>query len=171
MIMAQGEAFAYGNMRTGSDSPESARNSLNFALGKTDLPESRIDYCIGTGYGRGRVNMPMVDRSITEIACHSRGANFVYGPQVRTVLDVGGQDIKAIQCDDKGKVTNFLMKDKCAAGTGRGMEVFADLLGVRITEVRKWKEIGVRSEFAITGSMAKNKGMIQARLVDAPDRL
>ena len=133
VIMADGHVFAYGNLRTGSDSPNSARNGLNFALQKTDMPETRIDYCIGTGYGR--VNVPMADRSITEIACHARGANFIYGPEVRTVLDVGGQDIKAIRCDDKGKVTNFLMNDKCAAGTGRGMEVFADLLGVPITEV------------------------------------
>ncbi|MEE9610279.1 MAG: acyl-CoA dehydratase activase, partial [Desulfatiglandales bacterium] len=132
-IVADGEIFAYGNMRTGSDSPDSARNALSFALEATDMPEDRMDYCIGTGYGR--VNVPMADRSITEIACHARGANFIYGPEVRTVLDVGGQDIKAIQCDEKGKVTNFLMNDKCAAGTGRGMEVFADLLSVPINNV------------------------------------
>lgn len=210
VVMVDGEIFAYGNMRTGSDSPDSARNALNFALEVTDMPEDRMDYCIGTGYGR--VNVPMADRSITEIACHARGANFIYGPEVRTVLDVGGQDIKAIQCDDKGKVTNFLMNDKCAAGTGRGMEVFADLLGVPITEVgdrsfqvkeepaavsstcvvyakseatgllrKGWsteevlaaycramaeriyslvERIGVRPEFAITGGMAKNRGVI-----------
>ena len=208
--MADGEIFAYGNMRTGSDSPNSARNGLTFALQKTDMPETRIDYCIGTGYGR--VNVPMADRSITEIACHARGANFIYGPDVRTVLDVGGQDIKAIQCDDKGKVTNFLMNDKCAAGTGRGMEVFSDLLGIPITEVgersyqvkeepaavsstcvvyakseatgllrKGWtteqvlaaycramaerifslvERIGVTPAFAITGGMAKNRGVI-----------
>jgi len=133
VIMTDGEIYAYGNMRTGSDSPNSALKVFNFALEETGMPEDRINYCIGTGYGR--VNVPMADRSITEIACHARGANFIYGPEVRTVLDVGGQDIKAIQCDDKGKVTNFLMNDKCAAGTGRGMEVFADLLGVSIIEV------------------------------------
>jgi bzd-type benzoyl-CoA reductase Q subunit len=133
VIATDGEVFAFGNMRTGSDSPNSARNALNFALKATDMPEDRMDYCIGTGYGR--VNVPFADRSITEIACHARGANYIYGPEVRTVLDVGGQDIKAIQCDEKGKVTNFLMNDKCAAGTGRGMEVFADLLGLPITEV------------------------------------
>ncbi len=79
---------------------------MKFALENTDLPQERIDYCIGTGYGR--VNVPMADKTVTEIACHARGANFIYGPQVRTVLDVGGQDIKAIRCDDKGRVTNFL---------------------------------------------------------------
>ena len=211
VIATDGEIFAYGNMRTGSDSPNSARNGLNFALEKTDMPESRIDYCIGTGYGR--VNVPMADKSVTEIACHARGANFIYGQNVRTVLDVGGQDIKAIQCDAKGRVTNFLMNDKCAAGTGRGMEVFSDLLGVPITEVGErslqvkeeppvvsstcvvyakseatgllregWsteqvlaaycramvekiyalvERVGVAPEFAITGGMAKNKGIVQ----------
>ena len=133
VVMTDGQVYAYSNMRTGSDSPESARKALNFGLEGTDMPESRIDYCIGTGYGR--VNVPMADRSITEIACHARGAHFIYGPEVRTVLDIGGQDCKAIRCDEKGKVVNFLMNDKCAAGTGRGMEVFADLLSVPITDV------------------------------------
>jgi bzd-type benzoyl-CoA reductase Q subunit len=211
VIMADGAMFAYGNMRTGSNSPDSARNALKFALEKTDMPEERIAYCIGTGYGR--VNVPMADRTVTEIACHARGANFFYGPSVRTVLDVGGQDIKAIRCDDKGKVTNFLMNDKCAAGTGRGMEVFADLLSVPIGEVgdrsfdiakepppvsstcvvyakseatgllRKGlgtnevlaaycaamadriysllERVGVEPEFAVTGGMAKNRGVIE----------
>jgi len=133
VIVADGQILAYGNMRTGADSPESARNAYTFALDAIDMPEERMNYCIGTGYGR--VNVPFANRTLTEIACHARGATFIYGPGVRTVLDVGGQDIKCIQCDEKGKVTNFLMNDKCAAGTGRGMEVFADLLGVSITEV------------------------------------
>jgi len=210
VVMVDGKFYAYSNMRTGSDSPNSARNALAFALEKTDLTEDKIHYCIGTGYGR--VNVPMADRSVTEIACHARGANFIYGPQVRTVLDVGGQDIKAIRCDAKGKVTNFLMNDKCAAGTGRGMEVFADLLSVPIGDVgersfqvdkepmavssicvvyakseatgllRKGlsvnevlaaycsamadriysllERVGVEPEFAITGGMAKNRGVI-----------
>ncbi|MGD2127497.1 MAG: benzoyl-CoA reductase, bzd-type, subunit Q [Desulfobacteraceae bacterium] len=210
VIMSDGQIFAYGNMRTGSDSPASARNALNFALDITDMPEDRIDYCIGTGYGK--VNVPMADRSITEIACHARGAHFIYGPEVRTVLDVGGQDIKAIQCDERGKVTHFLMNDKCAAGTGRGMEVFADLLGISINEVgdrsfdvdvepsavsstcvvyakseatgllrKGWtpsqvlaaycramaeriysllERVGVTPEFAVTGGLAKNRGVM-----------
>lgn len=132
-IMVDGQIFAYANMRTGSNSPNSARDALDYALEGAEMPEDKIDYCIGTGYGR--VNVSMANRSITEIACHAKGARFIYGPQVRTVLDVGGQDIKAIQFDDKGKVTNFLMNDKCAAGTGRGMEVFSDLLGLSINEI------------------------------------
>ncbi|MGD8963643.1 MAG: acyl-CoA dehydratase activase [Desulfobacterales bacterium] len=211
VIMADGQIFAYGNMRTGSNSPESARTVMAYALAGTDMPEDRMDYCVGTGYGR--VNVPFADRTVTEIACHARGANFLYGPGVRTVLDVGGQDIKAIQCDEKGKVFNFLMNDKCAAGTGRGMELFSDLLGVPIVEVgersfafegvepaavtnscvvyakseatallrKGWsleevlaaycramaeriyeliERLGAKAEFAVTGGMAKNRGVM-----------
>jgi len=211
VIMADGQVFAYGNMRTGFGSSASARNVLNYALESTDMPEDRMDYCIGTGYGR--INVPFADRTLTEIACHARGANFMYGNQVRTVLDVGGQDIKAIQCDEKGKVNNFVMNDKCAAGTGRGMEVFADLLGVPINEIgersfqypggepeavsnscvvyakseaagllrKGWskeevlaaycrsmaesifalvEKVGIKPEFAVTGGMAKNRGVM-----------
>ena len=212
VIVADGKIYAYSNMRTGSDSPDSARNALKFALEATDgLPGDRVDYCIGTGYGR--VNVPFADRTLTEIACHARGAHFIYGPKVRTVLDVGGQDIKAIQCDEKGKVSNFLINDKCAAGTGRGLEVFSDLLGVPIDKIgdrsfefkgqepvavsntcvvyaksealallrKGWsiervlaaycqamaehiyslvERLGAKPEFAVTGGMAKNRGVM-----------
>jgi len=133
VIMADGKIQAYANIRTGSNSPESAARVLRQALETAEMPEARIDYCVGTGYGR--VNVPFADRTITEIACHARGANLLYGPKTRTVLDVGGQDVKVIRCDANGKVVDFLLNDKCAAGTGRGMEVFADLLGIPITEV------------------------------------
>lgn len=132
-IMADGELCAFSSMRTGSDSPDSARKAMEWALKGTDMSLDKIRYIIGTGYGR--VNVPFAHRTITEIACHARGANFMYGPSVRTVLDMGGQDCKAIRCDDKGKVSAFLMNDKCAAGTGRGMEVFADLLSVPLEEI------------------------------------
>lgn len=131
-IICDGELYAYSNMRTGSDSPDSARKAMDWALEGTGLTLNDIQYVVGTGYGR--VNVPFANRTVTEIACHARGANYLFGPTVRTVLDMGGQDCKAIHCDDKGKVTAFLMNDKCAAGTGRGMEVFCDLLAVPITE-------------------------------------
>lgn len=218
VVVADGQIYCYGNMRTGSNSPDSARNALRHALEGTGLTEDRIEYCIGTGYGR--VNVPMADRTITEIACHARGANLIYGNDLRTVLDVGGQDCKAIRCNEKGKVTNFLMNDKCAAGTGRGMEVMADMLSVPITDLGErsfdiekeprpvsstcvvyakteatgllrsgWdvnevlagycsamaerifsliQRIGVEERFAITGGMAKNRGVID-RLVRIMD--
>jgi bzd-type benzoyl-CoA reductase Q subunit len=133
VILLDGELYAFANMRTGSDSPDSARKAMNWALEGTPLKLEDIHYIIGTGYGR--VNVPFAHRAITEISCHARGANYMYGPTVRTILDMGGQDCKAIRCDEKGKVTAFLMNDKCAAGTGRGMEVMADLLGVPIEKV------------------------------------
>ncbi len=137
VVMVDGEYYAYSNMRTGSDSPDSAWKGMKMALEKSAMKVENIDYCIGTGYGR--VNVPMAQKAITEISCHAKGANFMYGPEVRTVMDMGGQDCKAINVDDRGKVLNFIMNDKCAAGTGRGMEVFADLIRVPV-----W-DIGVRS--------------------------
>ena len=133
VIVVDGELYAYSNMRTGSSSPESAQNCFDWAIEDTGLALEDIGYVIGTGYGR--VNVPFAHKAITEIACHARGANAMYGPSVRTVLDMGGQDCKVIRCDEKGKVTAFAMNDKCAAGTGRGMEVFADLLAVPIGDV------------------------------------
>ncbi len=132
-VLVNGEIYAWGITRTGSNSPESATKALDWALQDTGLKQSDLKYVVGTGYGR--VNVPMASKAITEIACHAKGANYIWGPQVHTVLDVGGQDIKAIRCDDTGRVTSFLMNDKCAAGTGRGMEVFADLLKIPIEEI------------------------------------
>lgn len=210
VIMVDGELYAYSNMRTGSDSPNSAWNCFNWAIEGTGLTVKDIHYCVGTGYGR--VNVPMANRAITEIACHARGANFMYGPTVRTVMDMGGQDCKAIRTDAQGKVQSFLMNDKCAAGTGRGMEVFSDLLTVSVNDVgdmsldveeepepvsstcvifakteatgllrQGWpknkvlaayclamagrinellQRVGVEKDFAITGGIAKNKGVV-----------
>lgn len=134
-IMIDGDMYAWAVTRTGSNSPDSAKKVLGMVLEDTDLKASDIQYTVGTGYGR--VNVPMANKAITEIACHAKGANYIWGPSVRTILDVGGQDIKAIRCDETGRVTSFLMNDKCAAGTGRGMEVFADLLQISIEDIGK----------------------------------
>ena len=133
VVMTDSVLYAYSSMRTGSSSPESAQKAVDWAMEKTGLALKDIQFTVGTGYGR--VNVPFANKAITEIACHARGANYIWGPTVRTVLDMGGQDCKAIHCDEKGKVTNFLMNDKCAAGTGRGMEVFADLLSIPIEDI------------------------------------
>ncbi len=135
VIMVDSKIYCYSSMRTGSNSPDSANNAMDWALEGTGLSLDKIKFVVGTGYGR--VNVSFAGRAITEIACHARGANFIYGPEIRTVLDMGGQDCKVIRCDQRGKVTAFLMNDKCAAGTGRGMEVFADLLQVHINDVGK----------------------------------
>ncbi|MHA2364302.1 MAG: benzoyl-CoA reductase, bzd-type, subunit Q [Candidatus Hodarchaeales archaeon] len=211
VVMVDGKLYCYSSMRTGSDSPDSANRAMNKALEDTGLDLDKIQFTVGTGYGR--VNVPFAKRAITEIACHARGANFMYGPSIRTVLDMGGQDCKVIRCDQRGKVTSFLMNDKCAAGTGRGMEVFADLLAVHINDVgdmslqveeepepvsstcvvfakseavgllrEGWSKemvlaaycsamshrvvtlierLGIENEFAITGGIAKNIGVVK----------
>ncbi len=133
VVMADGKIYSFSIMRTGSNSPDSAQKVLDWAMEGTGLTLNDIKYIVGTGYGR--VNVPMANKAVTEIACHAKGANYIWGPTVRTILDVGGQDIKAIRCDENGRVTSFLMNDKCAAGTGRGMEVFADLLKVPVEQI------------------------------------
>ena len=133
VLMADKKLLSYASIRTGSNSRDSAVNAMNRVLELTGIKREEIAFTVGTGYGR--VNVPFADKTVTEITCHARGANFIYGPSVRTILDMGGQDCKAIHCDEKGKVRSFMMNDKCAAGTGRGMEVIADLLGVPIEEI------------------------------------
>ena len=133
VICVDGELYGFNSMRTGNNSPDSARNAINGVLEKSGMKLEDVTYVIGTGYGR--VNVPFAHKAITEIACHARGANYMGGNTIRTILDMGGQDCKAIHCDEKGKVTNFLMNDKCAAGTGRGMEVIADLMQIPIAEL------------------------------------
>lgn len=133
VVMAGGKIAAYASIRTGANSRDSAVNAMNRVLEVSGIRQEEIAFTVGTGYGR--VNVPFADKTITEITCHAKGANYIYGPSVRTILDMGGQDCKAIHCDERGRVTSFMMNDKCAAGTGRGMEVIADLLGVPIEEI------------------------------------
>ncbi|MBU2549807.1 MAG: benzoyl-CoA reductase, bzd-type, subunit Q [Proteobacteria bacterium] len=132
VIFVDGKLEAYSLIRTGYDSAQTALDALRVALEKTEVRQEDIEYTVATGYGR--VIVPFADRNITEISCHAKGAHFFH-PEVRTILDMGGQDCKAIRCDDKGKVTKFLMNDKCAAGTGRSMEVMAGLLEVRLEDI------------------------------------
>ena len=111
-----------------------------------------IHYIVGTGYGRVRV--PFANRAITEIACHARGANFMYGPKVRTVMDMGGQDLKAISCDEQGKVLNFIMNEKCAAGSGAFVEAMARAMQLSLDEfasfsLQSTKSIPINAQCAI----------------------
>lgn len=131
-ILCDSEIYAYSLFRTGSSSPDSANKVMNILLEKTGMTMADIHYIVGTGYGR--VNVPYAQKTITEISCHARGAHYLL-PSVRTILDMGGQDCKVIACDERGGVVDFLMNDKCAAGTGRGLEVMADLLETPIGDI------------------------------------
>ena len=98
---------------------KTARSIFEEALEKGGVAESDVVYSVGTGYGRAHV--PFANENISEISCHGRGAHF-FLPSVRTILDIGGQDTKAICVDDRGALLDFSMNDKCAAGTGRFLE-------------------------------------------------
>ena len=165
VVCVDGQLYAYNSMRTGNNSPDSARNAFKGVSVKTGLALNDLHFVVGTGYGR--VNVPFSHKAITEIACHARGANYMGGNSVRTILDMGGQDCKAIHCDEKGKVTNFLMNDKCAAGTGRGMEVISDLMQIPIVELgaRSFdvdQEPGAVSSVCVVFAKSEALGMLKA---------
>lgn len=132
VILRDSRILAWSLIPTGADSRVTAKIAMDEALEKAHLTLDDIDYTVSTGYGR--VVVSFADRDVTEISCHAKGANWLF-PNARTILDMGGQDCKAIRCDDNGKVTDFVMNDKCAAGAGRAMEVMADLLQVPLTEL------------------------------------
>jgi predicted CoA-substrate-specific enzyme activase len=134
VIMKETEMISASIIPTGVDSTETARNVMQKALDNVHLSFKDLKYVVSTGYGRR--NVPFAKKDITEISCHARGIISVF-PNVRTILDMGGQDCKAIKCDGQGKVVSFLMNDKCAAGTGRYLERVAQTLKVPIEDIGK----------------------------------
>ncbi len=106
-----------------------AEQALQQTLNDAGVTREDIAACVGTGYGRERI--PFVDDTRSEIACHGRGAAWLLS-SARTVIDIGGQDCKAMRIDGRGRVEKFLTNDKCASGTGRFLEVMANVLGVDI---------------------------------------
>ncbi len=209
IIMDDDKIISSAIIDTGPESVKTAYAAMETALKPIGLSLNDITYTIATGYGR--ILVPFAGENISEISCHARGINW-YFPSVRTVLDMGGQDCKAINCDGKGLVTNFVMNDKCAGGTGRFLEMIADVLGVplkdsgdvalqsknaitfnticavfaksdAISYLRKGaaksdilaglheaiaqrslnllKRISIEKDFAITGGISKNKGMVR----------
>jgi len=111
---------------TGPEHRRLANMVMEEALRKAGLAFADVAFVVATGYGR--INVPFADRQVTEITCHAKGIHSIL-PAARTVIDVGGQDTKGIKIRD-GKVAGFVMNDKCAAGTGRFLDVMADALGV-----------------------------------------
>jgi len=110
----------------------SAQEAMTGACSQSGISGDEINCCVGTGYGRDKI--PFVDHVMSEIACHGKGARWLM-PSVRTMIDIGGQDCKAMKIDDTGKVVKFVTNDKCASGTGRFLEVMARVLGVEIDEL------------------------------------
>jgi predicted CoA-substrate-specific enzyme activase len=116
---------------TGPEHRKLANRVMEEALAQANLPFDDITYVVATGYGR--VNVPFADKQITEISCHARGVGYLL-PEARTVIDIGGQDCKGIKLSH-GRAVDFVMNDKCAAGTGRFLEVTAEGLGVKLEDM------------------------------------
>ncbi len=117
---------------TGPEQRRLANKVMEEALKEAGIPFDKITYIVSTGYGR--INVPFADKQITEITCHARGI-FSLFPDAKTIIDIGGQDSKAIKVDATGRPIDFVMNDKCAAGTGRFIEVIADTLGIPLEEI------------------------------------
>lgn len=194
---------------TGHSSTGAAEEALTLALEDAGLNRSQLKKIVATGYGREAVTG--AHKTLTEISCHAQGIHFLF-PGVRTLIDIGGQDSKVISLDESGKVADFQMNDKCAAGTGRFLEVMATKLGTSVAELgrlsaqadqelrissvctvfaesevvslvarnqpreaivkglhqavvdRVWSMvtmIGIRGEVAMSGGVAKNKGVVE----------
>ena len=156
---------AFEVVRTGAKSGESAERIRDLVLEKAGLKREDLSRIVSTGYGR--VSIAYADENVTEISCHGRGAHY-FNPEVRTILDIGGQDSKAIRLDANGEVVDFVMNDKCAAGTGRFLEAIARTLEIDISEVgpealRSSEEIEITSmctvfaESEVISLIANNK--------------
>ncbi len=131
VILVDDEIFSYFEMPTGGSSAEAAEKVMSAALEGTGMSFRDIQYTVATGFGR--VIVPFSQKNISEISCHAKGVHWIF-PAARTILDMGGQDCKAIRCNEKGKITQFLMTDKCAAGSGRSLEVIAELVSVPLED-------------------------------------
>ncbi len=154
VILQNGKVLSYSIIPTGAESAGSAQKAMDEALKKVNgLSFGDIKWMMATGYGR--VIVAFADETVTELSCHVRGANWLF-PSVRTVLDMGGQDCKAIRCDDQGRLLNFVMNDKCAAGTGRFLELMAKVMELPLEDIGELslqakEEIRISSTCAVFG--------------------
>ena len=107
-------------------------------LEKANKKIEQISKIVATGYGRN--SLKRADKQMSELSCHAKGAYFIF-PEVRTLIDIGGQDVKALNISSKGKLINFAMNDKCAAGTGRFLDVMARVLEIDISKLAETGEV------------------------------
>lgn len=132
ILNEDGKILASNVSRSGAYYTGAAEAAMEQVLQSAGLKIDDVGCIIATGYGRAKV--PFAKRHVTEITCHARGAKSLF-PDVRTVIDIGGQDSKVIYVNDQGHPANFVMNDKCAAGTGRFLEVMAGALEVELDEM------------------------------------
>jgi bzd-type benzoyl-CoA reductase Q subunit len=133
VILCDGKVFGYSNLRTGPDYRTTAEKAMSQAMGKSGMKLKDISYTVATGWGSR--NVPFASSTTDEISCHARGARFMFGPTVKTVVDLGAQTCKAIRLYGWDRIHDFQMNDKCADGFGRSIEVMADLMQVPVGEM------------------------------------
>ena len=131
-ILQDGELIGSSVVRCGIDPDGSAKAALETALADTGLTRDNIEYFVVTGYGRKRISFG--NHVESEIVCHARGAVTQAG-SVRMLVDIGGQDAKAIRFDENGQVERYLYNDKCASGTGRFLEIIAEALEIELEQM------------------------------------
>ncbi len=132
VVLNDGKVAGYSVVNTGADMRRAATQSYNQALEQAGLEHSDVGMVVSTGYGRSSV--PFASKAVTEITCHGKGARFLF-PGASTIIDIGGQDSKVIEVGGLGKVVDFVMNDRCAAGTGRFLEVMAQALEVDLGDM------------------------------------
>jgi predicted CoA-substrate-specific enzyme activase len=132
LVDEQGRIAARSLIDTGAYLVRAAERALAKVLADVAATRGDVGYAIGTGYGRFKVEFG--DDQVTEISCHAKGAWSLF-PNTRTVIDIGGQDTKAIRVNDRGEVLDFAMNDKCAAGSGRFLSNSAEALGMDVSEI------------------------------------
>lgn len=132
-VLFDGEIRGSAVVPTGWDPKGAGTLAFRNAVADAGVAEGGVQRIVGTGYGRVWA-LPIFDKKVTEITCHARGAHYLF-PDTRTVVDIGGQDSKIITLDEEGRVTEFIMNDKCAAGTGRFLQVMAGVLDVSLEEL------------------------------------
>ena len=130
-MVRDGVVIADKLILTGYNARHAGENVFEALMKETGIDSSSVAKIISTGYGRNSVSI--ADKAVTEITCHAAGAHYL-NPDVRSVIDIGGQDSKAIVLDENGHVKNFAMNDKCAAGTGRFLEVMSKALEVDLDD-------------------------------------
>jgi predicted CoA-substrate-specific enzyme activase len=132
VVILGDEVMASVTGPTGPEQRRLANRVMKEALEGAGLAFEDINYIVSTGYGR--LNVPFADKQVTEISCHAKGVAHLF-PEAKTVIDIGGQDSKGIKIGRNGRPANFIMNDKCAAGSGRFLEVLADALEVGVEEL------------------------------------
>jgi len=133
VVFCGGSIAGYANIHTGGDFKKAADKALAMATEGTGIKPADISVIAGTGFGKRNISYSTV--VFDEVQCHARGARFMYGPEVRTVVDMGGQTVKAIRLFEWDRVRDFMLGDKCATGLGRNLEMLCDILHIDITEI------------------------------------